>query len=292
MSRIAVIADVHGNVPALEAVLADLDETRPDEVLVGGDLVGRGPQGSRVIELVRERGWGSVKGNHEDYLLDFREGRVPDEWLFDGEWAASRWMAAELTADDAAYIASLPFSITSALEPELRLVHGSPSSANEGLGPWCTRDQLEAFADLVEEPLLVCAHTHRPLEERFDDGRLVVNVGSVGLPFNRDHRAQYAIFERCSDGWRVEPRRVSYDLHAIREIYRSTGFLEAGGITARLLALELEHATPILVPFLEWAKASGIPAAEASLDDFLGFFSPGEPLRVFVERLQALAGHP
>ena len=169
MSRIAILADVHGNVPALAAVLADLEHAGADEVLVGGDLVGRGPEGSRVVRAVRERGWRSVKGNHEDYLLAFRRGEVPPEWQFDDEWSASRFMAAELSTDDARTIAALPFSITSELAPELRLVHGSPRSYSEGIGPWLSSSQVADLWARVEEPVLVCAHTHRPLVERFKE---------------------------------------------------------------------------------------------------------------------------
>lgn len=288
MSRIAILADVHGNVPALAAVLADLERAGADEVLVGGDLVGRGPEGSRVVRAVRERGWRSVKGNHEDYLLAFRRGEVPAEWQFDDEWSASRFMAAELSADDARTIAGLPFSITSELAPELRLVHGSPRSYSEGIGPWLSSSQVADLWSRVEEPVLVCAHTHRPLVERFPGGGLVVNVGSVGLPFNRDRRAQYAILEKTASGWQVEPRQVAYDLAEIFEIYESSGFLAEGGITAQLLKLELEHASPVLVPFLQWAEACGVPAAHARLEDFLDFHAPGEPLAGFFERLAEL----
>ena len=78
MSRVAIISDVHGNVPALEAVLEDLERRPVDEVIVGGDLVGRGPEGSKVVARIRATGWPNVRGNHEDYLLGFRRGRVPD----------------------------------------------------------------------------------------------------------------------------------------------------------------------------------------------------------------------
>ena len=78
MTLIAVLADVHGNVPALEAVLDDIVAQRPDEVLVGGDLVGRGPCGKEVVLRLSELGWRGVRGNHEDYLLAFRHRRVPD----------------------------------------------------------------------------------------------------------------------------------------------------------------------------------------------------------------------
>jgi len=285
---IAVVSDVHGNVPALEAVLDDLAGRGVDEVLVGGDLVGRGPQGSRVVKRIRGLGFPAIKGNHEDYLLDFRHGRVPEEWLEGEEWAASRFMAAELDPDDAAYVAALPFSLT---RPGLFLVHGSPRSNREGIGPWTDTDELEELLDGLPEELLVCAHTHRPLE-RAAAGRRAVNVGSVGLPFNRDRRAQYAIFHRrrgAAEGFEVEFRQVAYDLEEIFEIYRSSGFLERGGITARLLYLELEHATPMLVPFLEWVRARGVRASETELEAFLGEFRPDEPLRDFFARLRSMA---
>lgn len=140
----------------------------------------------------------------------------------------------------------------------------------------------------MDEPLLVCAHTHRPLIQRFDDGGLVVNVGSVGLPFNGDRRAQYAILERQPGGWDVDLRRVPYDLDEILEVYETSGFLDEGDVTARLLQLELQHAAPVLVPFLHWAEVKDVPPDLARLDDFLRFHSPGDSMRGFFERLRAL----
>lgn len=289
MTRIAVLADIHGNVPALEAVLADVAHARVDEVLVGGDLVGRGPQGHAVVRRIEGLGWPSVRGNHEDYLSSFRRGEVPEDWLSDAQWAASRWMAAELSDEDVRYIEGLPFSLVSRREPELRLVHGSPRSNDEGLGPWCSEEQLAGFWKQVGEPVLVCAHTHRPLTRRVEDHGLVVNVGSVGLPFNGDRRAQYAILERRRDGWHVERRQVPYDLEEILQVYEISGFLREGDVTARLLKLELEHAAPLLVPFLQWAETLGIPPARAAVDDFLDFHAPGESMMGFFQRLREMA---
>ncbi len=193
--RIAVIADIHGNMPALESVLADLETQKVDEVLVGGDLVGRGPQGSQVVRRIADLGWPTIRGNHEEYLLEFRRGKVPADWLETDEWAASRWMATELSDDDEAFIDALPFSLTSRNDQGIRLVHGSPRSTNEGIGPWSSNEELSAHLESIDEQVLVCAHTHRPLEHR-SGSALIVNVGSVGLPFNGDRRAQYVIFHR------------------------------------------------------------------------------------------------
>lgn len=288
MTRVAILSDIHGNVPALEAVLADIDAQGVDEVLVGGDLVGRGPEGSRVVALIRDRGWPGVRGNHEDYLLSFRRRDVPADWLESDEWAASRWMAAELGDGDETYLDALPFSLAADSAPGLRLVHGSPGSHGEGLGPWCTDGQLGRQLEAVDESLLVCAHTHRPMHRRVPGGQ-IVNVGAVGLPFNRDQRAQYAILHHHPrDGWHVEFRRISYDVERILEIYEKTGFLAAGGVTAQLLRLELQHAAPFLVPFTHWARIKEVPPEPARLVDFLDFYDPEESTRTFIERLKAL----
>ncbi len=285
MSRVAVLADIHGNTPALEAVIADISSQDVDEILVGGDLVGRGPEGSAVSRRIRELQWPSIRGNHEDYMLTFRRGEIPDDWLDADEWAASRWMANELSDEDAEYIETLPFSITSRLEPELLVVHGSPAGTSDGIGPWTTEREMAAHADSIRESILVCAHTHRPLDRTFPSGR-IVNVGSVGLPFNGDRRAQYVIFDITENQVEVEFRRVDYDLDAILAIYDSTGFLEAGGVTAQLLKMELENAQPFLVPFLHWASILEIPPSSSSLERFFDFYDPSESMRSFALRLR------
>jgi predicted phosphodiesterase len=295
MTRIAIFADIHGNLPALEAVLDDLADQDVDELLVGGDLVGRGPQGSAVVERVSGLGVPTLRGNHEDYLLGFRRRAVPDEWLTEEQWAASRWMADELDEAAVRFLEGLPFSFVARTAPEVRLVHGTPGSNEEGIGPWCREDEIEDHLAAVAEPVLVCAHTHRPLIHRSPNG-LVVNVGSVGLPFNRDRRAQYAVLHRDGEApesaegteWRVELRQVPYDLDRIFEVYESSGFLTEGGVTARLLRLELEHASPMLVPFLYWAEQTGRRPEEGELEAFFDFYTPGRPLREFFERLAAL----
>jgi putative phosphoesterase len=259
MPRIAVLADIHANVPALDAVIADIAAQHIDEVVVAGDLVGRGPLGSTVVRRIQALGWACVRGNHEDYLLDFRAGRVPEGWRGDPAWAGARWMAEELSEADAAFLDALPATHTPRLGSDIRIVHGTPASNREGIGPWTTDAQLAGILAEIEEPVLVCAHTHRPLIRPFG-ARLVVNTGSVGLPFNGDPRAQYVILDAESDAgddairWHAEHRYVAYDREQVRRIYRDTGFLEAGGIVSALLALEIETARSVLVPYLVWIE--------------------------------------
>lgn len=284
--RIAIIADIHGNLPALQAVIEDLEQAGVDEVLVGGDLVGRGPLGKAIVDEVRRRGWQAVRGNHEDYLLDFHHRRVPEEWWTREEWSAARWMTAELSAADFSYLESLPLTLASPIAPSLLLVHGTPRSHSEGLGPWTSDSKLDGLlADLPFE-ILVCAHTHRQMHRILTSGH-VVNTGSVGLPFNGDPRAQYAVLEHSGGEWHVDLRAVDYDIEEILDIYETSGFAAAGGVTARLLRLELTHAAPFLVPFLKWTDALSVDPTIAQLDAFLDVYDPGEPVHEFFGQLDA-----
>jgi predicted phosphodiesterase len=287
MSRIAVLADIHANPFALEAVIDDLDDRHIDEVMVGGDLVGRGPHGSAVVERIADLDWRTIRGNHEDYVLSFRRRDVPDDWLVADKWSASRWMAEEIDDRHAEFIDSLPFSARAETDDDLRLFHGSPRSYNEGIGHWTSQGTLREHFESIDESLLVCAHTHRPLQRELDDG-LVVNVGSVGLPFNGDPRAQYAIFERPSGGedWEVEFCQVPYDRDPMCESYETTGFLESGGITAHILLRELEEARPFLVPFLKWAEIEEVEPTFERFDAFLTVYDPEESMMDFFNRVR------
>lgn len=284
MPRLAIIADIHGNMPALEAVLDDIAGRSVDEILVGGDLVGRGPEGNAVVSRIRGLGLEAIGGNHEEYVIGARRGALPDAWPGTDVWDAARFMAADLEEANERYLDTLPFCLA---RPGLLLVHGTPSSNREGIGPWTDEQTVSRHLADAGAPLLVCGHTHRPLVRHVAGGR-VVNVGSVGLPFNHDPRAQYAIFERRANAWQVELRQVAYDLDLLLAIYESSGFLAAGGVTARLLRLEVEHASPLLVPFLAWAEATRTAPDSANLSHFLAVYQPGDPLPAFYRRLRAL----
>lgn len=273
MCRVAVLADIHGNVPALDAVVADIALQDVDEVLVAGDLVGRGPQGSAVVQRVRRLGWRCIQGNHEDFLLTLRNGspRVDRETPLD--LTCHQWMAAELTDEDAAFLRALPLTMASSVAPDVRIVHGSPTSFHEGLGPWTPEDVLRRHLAAMDETVLVGAHTHRPMVRAMEDG-CVVNTGAVGLPFDGDWHARYAILGRDDGHWDVEHRRVPWDRARFLEIYESSGFLESGGLSAELLRMEVMTARSHLVPFLVWAKETGRPEDRDSLRSFAARFDP------------------
>jgi predicted phosphodiesterase len=266
--RIAILSDIHGNVPALQAVLADLRDQEPDEVLVGGDLVGRGPEGDAVVREVMTSGWSTIRGNHEDYLLNFARRTVDPAWMHAEEWAASRWMAAELSPDALRWIGQLPYHARPTLTSDLHLVHGSPRGTTDGLGPWTPDEVLDAHLEPLKVPYLVCGHTHRSMTRTVPSGT-VVNSGSVGLPFNGDPRAQYVVFTSHRGVWQVEHRALSYDIGETLQRYARTGFQQHGGATAELLALELRHARSFLVPFIAWCQQRQVAPLPRWIDPWL-----------------------
>lgn len=286
MNRIAILADIHGNRPALEAVISDIQQQGVDGVRVGGDLVGRGPQGSEVVHRIRELKWPSIMGNHEEYLLGFIRKTVQKEWWTEDIWAASRWMAHELDAEAVRYIEALPFTLTPPTDKPFRLFHGSPKSHSEGIGAWTSDEVCLSHLGSMQESALVCGHTHRPLLREFEEG-VIVNVGSVGLPFNGDWRAQYAIVHRDSPAlpWTATFRQVEYDREEFLRVYETSGFLRGGHTTALLLKYEVETARPFLVPFLIWHKKKELEPTFENLDVFLEQWDPTLPIAELMKQL-------
>lgn len=287
MTKIAIISDIHGNQFALDAVIADITTRKVDEVLVGGDMVGRGPQGTAVVDAIQRCGWRSVRGNHEEYLIAFREKKVDPEWLKVKAWAASRWMAAELSEGAYQFIKTLPFSLRSEKEKEVILFHGTPRSNCEGLGVWSEDALLRETLFSEDCEVMLVAHTHRAYSWRLEE-RLLVNVGSVGLPFNGNQNAQYTIIEKTQVGWKVKFIEVVYDMDAFLKYYESSGFLKEGGITAYLLREEIKRARYFLVPFQRWIRLLGIKESHEEMEAFLSWYDCSKTSEVqrmeFIER--------
>lgn len=267
--KLAVLSDVHGNVPALEAVLEDLAPWRPDRVIVNGDLVSRGPDSLTCMARLRERVPDAhvLRGNHEHFVLDCaRQPQARD--------AADRalrgfaiWTAQQL-GDALEQLRSWPdqLELTAAEHGvSLHITHGSRLGNRDGLKP--EADDRSLRAKLAPGPdLFVGSHTHRPMVRELD-ACLVVNTGSVGQPFDGDARAAYARLTYHRGGWSAGIRRVPYDKQRAEQDFHDTGFLEASGPLARIIFLEHRHNRMLLGTWMgryaQAVKAHQIAAADA-----------------------------
>lgn len=214
--RLAVLADVHANLPALEAVLDALPSV--DGLVCAGDIVGYGPHPAACVERLRE--WDgrllAVQGNHDRAVVagaDIGDGMAG---------AGVRHARAELDADALAWLDGLPATRT-ALDGRLRVAHGHPEDPNRYVYP-----SLFDASLLADERALVLGHTHVQACEAFEragwagpERQLVLNPGSVGQPRDGDPDAAYAIL-RLDTGAEVTLHRVSYDIdRTVRDIRKA-----------------------------------------------------------------------
>ncbi len=283
MVRLAVLADVHGNLPALEAVLADVQRYDVDGIIVAGDMVGSGPQSIEVIRRLRSLGALMIRGNSENYFLDYDSGKAPDGWYTSYQWAVMRWSYHSLSRESLDFIASLPEQCVIALDDaaSIRVVHGSLESPSGRLFPdrdparlhwfmeaglltphWDPAGLDAALAQIVE-PVLVCGHTHIPWKQEHN-GKLALNPGAVCNPLNGDTRAQYALLIWQGGPWQVEHRAVAYDLDRIHAAFRESGLLAEGGAFARACLLGIETGQNVAGHFVSHVYGM---AAEAGFED-------------------------
>ena len=261
MVQVAVIADIHGNLPALQAVIEDLQHVKPDLVVVDGDMINRGPQSRECLAAVRAQGYTIVYGNHEDYAIRRRRPRVPPEWLVPF-FAPFQEVADSLNAEEAATLEHLPraFVLRWPELPPLRIAHGSPRALNDGIGPWVEKSELDALLDMIPEQVLVGAHTHRAFEHRRADGHMALNCGAVGVPYNGDIRAQYLLLHGERGAWQPEFRAVPYDQQRVHEAYAARGAFRH--TINHVFMYEIETATFHLGPYLGYCRERGLDPNE------------------------------
>jgi diadenosine tetraphosphatase ApaH/serine/threonine PP2A family protein phosphatase len=229
--RFAAIADIHGNAPALEAVLADIARLGIAEIVNLGDHVSGPLEARRTAEILIERGFPSIRGDQDRRLVEL-----------DRTGGSTRVDYRQLDRKHLDWLAALPPTLL--FRGEVLLCHGSPKDDAaywlDGVladGTIAARPlgEIEPDAAGVAASLILCAHTHIPRIVRLSDGRLAVSPGSVGLPGYDGHRpvyhkvqtgtpdACYAILERTGGLWQVTIRHVPYDHMAMAELAARNG---------------------------------------------------------------------
>jgi putative phosphoesterase len=226
MDRVAVITDIHANLPALEAVMEAIEPTGVDAVYCGGDLVGYGPHPNEVCRLIEERGIPTIYGNY-DYAIgrDLEDCGCAYRDQHDRELGqlSVAWTLEYTDRRSKDFMRGLPFDLRFELGGRrVRLVHGSPRKVNEYLfadKPVRTFERIAAGADC---DVLVFGHTHQPWVAEYG-GVLFVNCGSVGKPKDGDPRASFALLERADGEVSVTIERVEYDAESVARAVAESG---------------------------------------------------------------------
>ncbi|MDX2138652.1 MAG: metallophosphoesterase family protein [Chloroflexota bacterium] len=274
LTRIAVLADIHGNLPALEAVIADMQRFAPDAVIVAGDLINLAPFSGEVLTRVFDLGWAVIRGNHEFYLLDYDTPRAPARWH---DYTTPRWLNATISPALKQRVATLPDTLTLYYPdaPPLRIIHGFPHTHWDGIYPSLPDEDVARNLASVAEETVVCGHVHLTQERRVQvDGRCwhVINPGSVGLPEDGlPGTAPYALLDGDTDGWHATYRRPAYDQTALLAALDAPAYRAAHGPFARLYAEEFRTGRVCIWPFQDWRKQvhPDAPVSDALVDQWL-----------------------
>jgi putative phosphoesterase len=227
LNRIAVITDIHGNLPALQATLAEIDVIGVDETYCGGDLVGYGAHPNEVCALIQELAIPTIYGNY-DYSIAREMGDCGCAYVtkHDRELGQQSvaWTLEHTDQASKDFMRGLPFDLRFPLgNQDVHLVHGSPRKVNEYLFEDKPASLYERLARAEDAQVLVFGHTHKPWIHTYG-GVLFVNCGSVGKPKDGDPRAAFALLEAEDQApVRASIQRVQYDAVAVAHEVAAVG---------------------------------------------------------------------
>ena len=191
---IAFLSDIHANLPALEAAVADAKARGAKQIVSAGDMTGYGPFPNEVCRFLRKQRIPTILGNYDQKVIEVaKQGPSAAAGMKEKKRKILLWTVAHLDDQSLRYLAGLPERLTLRLDGHnLFVFHGSPVSMEDAIYPSITRRGLEAKLGDGRPDVLVCGHTHIPFVKRIG-GTLIVNCGSAGHPVDGDPRPAYAL---------------------------------------------------------------------------------------------------
>lgn len=272
--RIAVLADIHGNLPAFEAVLDHIAGQQFDQILIAGDVVNGAPDSDRCWQLARGLNCPMVRGNHERYVFDYGTPNADPSWESE-RFSPVRWAVSQFTKADLREMAALPMTIRSPEWPDLVVTHASLRSDQDSFKGYTSDSIAEEMFGNATEQTIVRGHNHLEYTYHWQE-KQIITVGAAGLPLDGLALARYSIFERRDHQWHHFPQALPYDVdRAIRRFHES-GFLEATYPMGRLCLREVATASHAFVPFLRhyfrWQEEDPQGLGSLSLADAIDHF--------------------
>ncbi|MDR0819323.1 MAG: metallophosphoesterase [Oscillospiraceae bacterium] len=285
-TRYAVISDVHGNLPALQAVIADAERRGANAYLLLGDYIVDFPWPNEVAETLRSlRNATIIRGNKEERLLNARV------WRGNEQMAATEWTYRELTPENLTYYSALPSSAeitddsgekirlfhnfkTLIREPRIEIFRSSLFHAQMGMSRFTIEDanlryreavlnRSDAMAEIAELPDGVYLWGHNHLQSKLEiDGKLLINPGGCGVPLDFAGAAPYTLIERTAERWKITQLRVKYDVQATVDALKASQFSKAAPVWVKLAEKSLLGGRDYFAPFRNYAHELGLSRGE------------------------------
>lgn len=239
--KIAIISDIHGNMQALEAVLADIKCENCKKIFCLGDIAMAGPEPSKTIDKIRELlntcDFTLIQGNTDEMIA------LCDNQILHEISEANPIMANALV-NDVRVLSDVQRSFLGTLPPQkeleidgvkILLVHGSPRKNNENISPDLKIEEVEEMIASTDADLIFCGHTHVPCGYQTNTKQTVVNVGSVGRPFSETPKSCYAVLEVEKGAFTIRHKLVSYDVETASKILEKRNFEGADKLAKMLI---------------------------------------------------------
>ena len=247
--RIALITDIHANLPALKAALGDIRRHAPDRILSLGDQINLGPCPRQTLALLAENDVTCLHGNHEGYVLAAMAG---NEAFAGVNFESLRFNAARLTPEEITFPKELRME-------GVTFCHAMPG--NDRFPVHEPRKALPLLEKLnPKEPLhVICGHAHNPMHYRLPN-IIVDSVGSVGcMDDGAPGMTNYTILDLAPGAAALQPYTVAYDIRPLRGLFKRSGMAEQCPVMARLICLQMESNVDYLLKFL----ALALPISES-----------------------------
>lgn len=223
--KIAALYDIHGNLPALNAVLEELKEVQPDLIVVGGDIVS-GPMPAQTLERLSQLGdqVRAIRGNGDRETVMACDGQPLSPRMSEEGREVTRWVAEQLTRSQRDFLAELPEQLLLQVAGLERLLfcHATTRNDEEIFTPITPEAQLSVIFSGVEQEIVICGHTHMQFERRIGNLR-ILNAGSVGMPYADQPGAYWLLLS--PQGYKF--RRTPYDGEAAAQAIRASGYPQA-----------------------------------------------------------------
>ena len=251
--KLAVLSDIHGNLTAFNAVLNDINKLGIDKYIIAGDHVVDCPEPNEVLEKIKSLNAYVIKGNREEYVLNFHKG-LHNEWREYKQMAPTVWTHNAIDEDNIKYIDELPEQLNISLPKKdtIRVVHGSPFDIYEELFPDKYPERVEKALKGIKESVLICGHIHESWS-KVAYNKLIVNPGSVGVHFNKNKFAQYAVLTWKDNHWVASHHQVEYDLKELEQKFFDSGLFESSKAWSKLTLQGIKEGKDMTMDFIKYA---------------------------------------
>lgn len=214
---LALISDIHSNLPALEAVLKSIDKKKPDKIFCLGDIIGYNTFPNEVIDLIKTNNINCLMGNHDYDIINkkFSLEKESDK--------IKVWTLNKLTSSNIDFLSNLPININlETSNKKITMYHSSPRSMTEYLYE-DTEDTIEVMQNFKND-ILICGHTHLPYYKYYND-KLIINSGSVGKPKRKNKQASYVLLNIINKKINIEIITLDYDYETTAKQNENLGFI-------------------------------------------------------------------